>query len=74
MSTAPASATLQLRRLIRAPREHAFAASPACRPTCAWAASIASICAPPFDIPEVGRSAVVQDPQGARFGLFQPGC
>lgn len=32
------------------------------------------ICAPPFDIPNVGRIAVVQDPQGARFGLFQPVC
>jgi uncharacterized protein YndB with AHSA1/START domain/predicted enzyme related to lactoylglutathione lyase len=30
------------------------------------------ICAPPFDIPNVGRIAVVQDPQGAAFGLFQP--
>ena len=27
---------------------------------------------PPFDIPEVGRSAVVADPQGAAFGLFKP--
>ena len=33
-----------------------------------------TICAPPFDIPKVGRIAVVQDPQGARFGLFQPAC
>jgi uncharacterized protein YndB with AHSA1/START domain/predicted enzyme related to lactoylglutathione lyase len=33
-----------------------------------------TICAPPFDIPNVGRIAVVQDPQGARFGLFQPAC
>ena len=33
-----------------------------------------TICAPPFDIPNIGRIAVVQDPQGARFGLFQPTC
>ncbi|HEY2342083.1 MAG TPA: SRPBCC domain-containing protein [Chthoniobacteraceae bacterium] len=32
------------------------------------------VCAPPFDIPTVGRISVVQDPQGARFGLFQPAC
>ena len=30
------------------------------------------VCAPPFDIPNVGRIAVAQDPQGATFGLFQP--
>ena len=29
------------------------------------------ICKPPFDIPNVGRIAIVQDPQGAFFGLFQ---
>jgi len=29
------------------------------------------ICAPPFDIPNVGRIAVAQDPQGAMFGIFQ---
>ncbi len=32
------------------------------------------VCAPPFDIPGVGRIAVVQDTQGASFGLFQPNC
>ncbi len=32
------------------------------------------ICKPPFDIPNVGRIAIVQDPQGAAFGLFQPSC
>ena len=30
------------------------------------------ICAPPFDVPSVGRIVVVQDPQGAAIGLFQP--
>ena len=30
------------------------------------------ICAPPMDIPNVGRIAVAQDPQGATFGIFQP--
>ena len=29
------------------------------------------VVAPPFDVPNVGRIAVVQDPQGAFFGLFQ---
>ena len=28
--------------------------------------------APPFDVPEVGRIAVVLDPQGAAIGLFKP--
>ena len=27
---------------------------------------------PPFDVPEVGRIAVVFDPQGAAIGLFKP--
>lgn len=27
---------------------------------------------PPFDVPKVGRLAMVQDPQGAGFALFQP--
>ena len=27
---------------------------------------------PPFDVPEVGRIAVVVDPQGASIGLFKP--
>jgi hypothetical protein len=26
---------------------------------------------PPTDIPNVGRFAIVQDPQGATFGLFK---
>ncbi len=30
------------------------------------------ICVPPMDIPDVGRIAVLQDPQGAAFGVFQP--
>ncbi len=30
------------------------------------------VCKPPFDIPNVGRIALVLDPQGALFGLFQP--
>jgi uncharacterized protein YndB with AHSA1/START domain/predicted enzyme related to lactoylglutathione lyase len=30
------------------------------------------IVAPPFDIPNVGRIAIAQDPQGAAFGIFQP--
>ncbi len=29
------------------------------------------IVAPPFDVPNVGRIAVVQDPQGAFFGVFE---
>lgn len=29
------------------------------------------ICAPPFDIPNVGRTAVLMDPQGAVFGIFK---
>jgi uncharacterized protein len=33
------------------------------------------VVAPPFDVPEVGRIAVVLDPQGAAIGLFKPeGC
>jgi uncharacterized protein YndB with AHSA1/START domain/predicted enzyme related to lactoylglutathione lyase len=27
---------------------------------------------PPFDVPAVGRVAVIQDPQGAVFGVFKP--
>ncbi|HZL42020.1 MAG TPA: VOC family protein [Verrucomicrobiae bacterium] len=30
------------------------------------------VVAPPFDVPEVGRIAVVLDPQGAAIGLFKP--
>ncbi|HEY2574599.1 MAG TPA: VOC family protein [Verrucomicrobiaceae bacterium] len=30
------------------------------------------VCAPPFDIPQVGRIAIVQDPQGAVFGVHKP--
>ena len=33
-----------------------------------------TICKAPFDIPEVGRIAIVVDPQGAAIGLFQPSC
>ncbi len=31
-----------------------------------------NICAGPMDIPDVGRIAVAEDPQGAAFGIFQP--
>jgi predicted enzyme related to lactoylglutathione lyase len=27
---------------------------------------------PPMDIPTVGRIAVIQDPEGAPLGMFQP--
>jgi predicted enzyme related to lactoylglutathione lyase len=30
------------------------------------------VCMPPFDIPTVGRIAVLQDPQGAAFGIIKP--
>jgi len=30
------------------------------------------VCVEPMDIPTVGRIAVLQDPQGASFGVFQP--
>ena len=33
-----------------------------------------TICKEPFEIPQVGRIAIAVDPQGAGFGLFQPGC
>ena len=29
-------------------------------------------CMPPMDIPEVGRIAIIMDPQGATIGLHQP--
>jgi hypothetical protein len=32
----------------------------------------AKVLAPPMDIPTVGRISVLQDPQGAVFGLFTP--
>ncbi|MCC6222142.1 MAG: VOC family protein [Thermoleophilia bacterium] len=32
----------------------------------------ATVVAPPFDVPGVGRIAVLADPAGAVFGLFQP--
>jgi predicted enzyme related to lactoylglutathione lyase len=31
------------------------------------------VLAPPFDVLDVGRMSVVQDPSGATFGLWQPG-
>lgn len=35
----------------------------------------ATVLAEPFDIPTVGRMALVQDPQGAAFWMFKPeGC
>jgi hypothetical protein len=30
------------------------------------------ICMPPFDVPTVGRIAVLTDPQGAAIGIFKP--
>ena len=30
------------------------------------------VCKEPFDVPEVGRIAVVSDPQGAVFGVIKP--
>jgi predicted enzyme related to lactoylglutathione lyase len=32
----------------------------------------AKVCLEPKDIPTVGRIAIIQDPQGASLGLFQP--
>ena len=32
----------------------------------------ATVCVPPMDIGEAGRIAVLNDPQGAGFGLHQP--
>ena len=34
-------------------------------------AGCGNIMARPFDLPEIGRMAVVADPQGAAFGMFQ---
>jgi predicted enzyme related to lactoylglutathione lyase len=31
-----------------------------------------SVCVPPFDVPTVGRLAVLADPQGAAFGIIAP--
>ena len=31
-----------------------------------------SVVTEPMDIPEVGRFAVIHDPQGAHFGILQP--
>ena len=30
------------------------------------------VCMPPFDVPTVGRIAVLSDPQGAAFGIIAP--
>jgi uncharacterized protein len=30
------------------------------------------VCMPPFDVPNVGRIAVLSDPQGAAFGIIKP--
>ena len=30
------------------------------------------VCMPPFDVPTVGRIAVLVDPQGAAFGIIKP--
>jgi hypothetical protein len=30
------------------------------------------VCVPPFDVPTVGRIAVLADPQGAAFGIIKP--
>jgi hypothetical protein len=41
--------------------------------TAAQAAKLGGkICKEPFDVPDVGRIAIVMDPQGAAFGLFKP--
>lgn len=41
--------------------------------TAAQAAKLGGkVCKAPFDVPEVGRIAIVTDPQGAAFGLFKP--
>jgi predicted enzyme related to lactoylglutathione lyase len=32
----------------------------------------AEIVVPPFDVPDVGRIAVLVDPQGAAIGIFKP--
>jgi predicted enzyme related to lactoylglutathione lyase len=34
----------------------------------------ATLCVPPQDIPDVGRFAVINDPQGAVFSIFQAKC
>jgi predicted enzyme related to lactoylglutathione lyase len=31
-----------------------------------------NVCVPPFDVPTVGRIAVLSDPQGAAFGIIKP--
>jgi predicted enzyme related to lactoylglutathione lyase len=30
------------------------------------------VCVPPMDVPTVGRIAVLEDPQGAAFGIIKP--
>jgi len=41
--------------------------------TAAKAAKLGGLIAmPPFDVPDVGRIAVLKDPQGAAIGLFKP--
>ncbi len=41
--------------------------------TAAQAAKLgAQVCMAPFDVPDVGRIAVLADPQGATFGIFKP--
>ncbi|NET10515.1 MAG: VOC family protein [Symploca sp. SIO2B6] len=32
------------------------------------------VCAPPFDIPTIGRTAIITDPIGAAFHIFTPGA
>lgn len=32
----------------------------------------ATVCMPPFDVPTVGRIAVLTDPQGATIGIIKP--
>jgi uncharacterized protein len=51
-----------------------YVATPNVDNSCAQAHGLgARICKPPADIPNVGRFAVLADPQGAVFALFTPG-
>ncbi len=42
-------------------------------PACQRAEALGgAVCVPPFDIPTIGRTAVITDPAGAAFHLFEP--
>jgi len=44
-----------------------------CDAACAKVADLGGkVCAPPFDIPTVGRCAVIEDPSGAVFSIMTP--